>query len=55
MRCGSGISSCTGIDWVGQAKQLLSVDSPYAEAVAPVMDNLNSIPSPYEAFEPEES
>lgn len=47
----------TRIDWAAQVKQLLSVDYPDAEAVVPVMDNLNThgIASLYEAFEPEEA
>ena len=47
----------TRIDWAGQVKQLLTVDSPDADAVVLVMDNLNThgIASLYEAFEPEEA
>ena len=47
----------TRIDWVGQVKELLTVDYPDADAVVLVMDNLNThgIASLYEAFEPAEA
>jgi hypothetical protein len=44
-------------DWASQVKELLTVDSPDAETVVLVMDNLNThgIASLYEAFEPAEA
>jgi hypothetical protein len=46
----------TKIDWVGQIRQLLTVDYPDAETVVLVIDNLNThgIASLYEVFAPDE-
>lgn len=44
----------TRIDWAHEVEQLLTTDYPDAEAVVPVMDNLNThtLGSLYETFEP---